>query len=83
MFFGVAFPLLYFGCRGFKEAVFGRDSCLPGWLACELWAQVNTWLTDVGLALSNSDDCSYHSTLVLKYGMARGVCGTVAWDNDK
>jgi hypothetical protein len=30
--------------------------------------------TVVGLALSSNDDCSYHSALVLKYGMLMLAC---------
>lgn len=40
---------------------------------CKSRAQPNGWLTDVGLALSSSEDCSYHSTLVLKYGIGSYV----------
>lgn len=33
-----------------------------------------TWEhTEVGLALSSNDDCSYHSVLVLKYGIVEVV----------
>lgn len=37
--------------------------------------QGGAWHTEVGRALRRSDDCSYHSALVSKYGIVAGVGG--------
>lgn len=56
--------LLNLGSCGFEDSVFGRYA---GLFELEAWhRKAEATLAVVGRALSNSDDCSYHSVLVLK-----------------